>query len=102
MLRKPLLSRTANVGRLQGMQGPFRSREQVQIANAKAQISYTTVQASDPYNHMEEERRMHERISRLTRVSPNDFVTKQTVPNVEIPSVNAEAKYLERPVEFRS
>jgi len=38
--RKPLITRTANAGRLQEVQGPFRQRDQVDLANAKAYDQY--------------------------------------------------------------
>lgn len=101
--RTPLVSRTANVGRLQKLQGPFRSKEQIEISNARAYNVQRTIQAAPPYDAVEEDRRMHERLAKLTRVSPEDFVAKKPpsdLPN--IPSVNAETKYLERPIEFRS
>ena len=34
--RKPLLTRTANAGRMQVIQGPFRQKDQIDLANAKS------------------------------------------------------------------
>lgn len=100
--RKPLLSRTANVGRLQAMQGPFRSKELIEVKNSKAHNLYRSLQAAEFYGFVEDERRMHERLAKLTRVSPDDFTVKKPCPDVQVPGVNAETKYLDRPVEFRS
>ena len=39
--RKPLLTRTANAGRMQIIQGPFRQKDQIDLANAKAYDQYS-------------------------------------------------------------
>jgi len=101
--RTPLVSRTANVGRLQKLQGPFRSKEQIEISNARAYNLQRTLQSQPVYDAVEKDRKMHERLSKLTRVSPEDFVSKKPPNSLRaIPSVNAETKYLDRPIEFRS
>lgn len=100
--RRPLVSRTANVGRTQHLQGPFRAKEQIEISNAKAYMQNRTIQASTPFDAVEEDRRMHERLSKLTRISPDDLVARRPDCEMPPPSVNAETKYLDRPVEFRS
>lgn len=100
--RKPLVSRTANVGRLQNLQGPFRSNEQIEISNSQAYNVYSSIQAAANYDVVEEDRKMHERLSKLTRLSATDFLAKRPPHDMKIATVNAETKYMDKPIEFRS
>lgn len=95
-------SRTASVGRMQKIQGPFRSREQVEVANAKAVQLHRSIQASTPYELPDEDRRMQEKISKLTRVSPIDFAAPG-LPYEKPPpsSVHTGLPFKDRPVELR-
>jgi len=102
-LRVPHQSRTASVGRMQKIQGPFRSREQIEVANAKASNVYRSIQSSAPYNAVDEDRKMQQKLSKLTRVSPIDFVAPGLPPERPPPSsVHTSVPHLERPVELRS
>mmetsp|Transcript_79426 Transcript_79426/g.233396 ORF Transcript_79426/g.233396 Transcript_79426/m.233396 type:complete len:388 (-) Transcript_79426:112-1275(-) len=101
--RAPHVSRSASVGRMQKIQGPFRSREQIEVANAKASTNFRSLQASGRYDAMEAERRMQDKLAKLTRVSPADFVAPGIPPERPPPaSVHARAPFRERPVEMRS
>lgn len=101
--RLPPKSRSASVGRMQRIQGPFRSREQIEVANAKANNIFRTVQSSVPYNAAEHDRRMQQRLEKLTRLSPIDFMAPGVPPARPPPSsVHASVPYRERPVEMRS
>jgi hypothetical protein len=102
--REPLLSRTANVGRLLQIQGPFRSEDQIEQSNYHSHNQYRSVQSQSLYNIVEETRRKEYRLSKLTRLGPNDFVVPN--PNAAsmcyiIPSVHAETMYRDRATEFR-
>ena len=44
---------------------------------------------------------MEERLSKLTRVGPEDFNVRKPEENKLPPAVNAETRYLDRPVQFR-
>jgi len=101
--RDPHHSRTASVGRMQKIQGPFRSREQIDVANAKATNLFRSVQSNSPFSIVEDEARMGNRLSKLTRVSPADFNPVGLAPNGYPPSsVHAGAPFKDRPCELRS
>lgn len=100
--RLPHGSRSASVGRMQKIQGPFRSKEQIEVSNAKANNLYRSVQASVPYYAVEHDQRMQSRLEKLTRVSPADFIAPGVPPEKPPPSsVHASVPYRERPVELR-
>lgn len=101
--RDPHHSRTASVGRMQKIQGPFRSKEQIEVLNAKASNVFRSLQAAAPYDAVAEERKMDARLSKLTRVSPVDFIapglpTEKAAPS----SVHVSVPFRERPVEMRN
>jgi hypothetical protein len=101
--RQPHKSRTASVGRMQKIQGPFRSKEQIEVANAKASNVFRSLQAAAPFNAVGEELRMNARLSKLTRVSPVDFVAPGLPPEKPPPSsVHVSLPFRERPVEMRN
>merc|ERR1712151_1457692 len=86
-----------------GIQGPFKSREQIEVANAKASTTYRSISASSPYSAVEIDREMQERLSKLTRQSPVDFVAAGKLPERSPPSsVHISVPYRERPVELRN
>lgn len=96
-------SRSASVGRMQKIQGPFRSREQLEVATTKATLMHRTIQAAAPYELLDEDRKMQQRLSKLTRVSPIDFCAPGMPPERPPPSsVHTSVPYRERPVELRS
>jgi len=99
--RKPLLTRTANAGRMQEIQGPFRQRDQIDLSNAKAYDHYRSVQSQSEYHAVETERRMEGNLSKLTRVGADEFVVRKPVEEKAKPTVLAETRYPDRPVEFR-
>lgn len=99
--RARLCSRTANAGRLQPVQGPFRSKHQIEVSNAKAFNNFHSVQASAPYSALEEDRKMHSKLEKLTRIAPNDFVNRHVEPGIQKPSVHAETQFRDKPLEFR-
>lgn len=101
--RQPHQSRTASVGRMQKIQGPFRTREQIEVSNAKASNVFRSLQAAAPYDAVGEERKMEARLSKLTRVSPADFVAPG-LPTEKPPpsSVHVAVPFRERPVEMRN
>merc|ERR1719421_1476456 len=72
--RTPYKSRAASAGRMQRIQGPFRSKEQIEVANAKAANTFRSVQSSAPYSTVTEDKAMQERLAKLTRVAPKDFL----------------------------
>lgn len=100
--RQPYHSRTASVGHLQKVQGPFRSKEQIEVANAKAHNNYGSVQAGASFAVMEHDRKMQARLSKLTRVSPVDFKAPG-IPSEKLPpsSVHVHIPYRDKPVEMR-
>lgn len=101
--RYPHHSRTASTGRMQKVQGPFRSREQIEVANVKAANMYRSLQASSPYDLANEDRKMQDRISKLARVSPIDFMAPGAPAQKGPPSsVHASIPYRDRPVELRN
>merc|ERR1719203_250273 len=101
--RSPHASRSASVGRMQKIQGPFRSREQLEVAGAKATQMHRTLQAATPYNMLDEDRKMQQRLAKLTRVSPIDFAAPGMPPERQPPSsVHTSVPYRERPVELRN
>lgn len=102
--RDPYESRTANVGRMQKIQGPFRSKEQIEIANAKATNLFRSIQSSSVYSAVEDDQRLNSKLSKLTRVSPADFNPGGSQPNLNPPpsSVHATAPFKDRPHEMRS
>eukprot|EP00440_Ansanella_granifera_P044921 gb/GFBE01048684.1/.p1 GENE.gb/GFBE01048684.1/~~gb/GFBE01048684.1/.p1 ORF type:complete len:397 (+),score=74.98 gb/GFBE01048684.1/:1-1191(+) len=101
--RPPHHSRTASTGRMQKVQGPFRTKEQIEVANIKAATMYRSVQASSPYEAADHDRKMQDRLNKLTRVSPIDFMAPGAPAQKPPPSsVHASVPYRERPVELRS
>jgi hypothetical protein len=100
--RQPHYSRTASVGRMQKVQGPFRSKEQIEVANAKAS-NMTTIQQAAPYEGLDDDRKMQQRLSKLMRVSPVDFMAPGLAPNAPAPtSVHTSIPFRDRPVELRN
>lgn len=101
--RAPHQSRSASVGRMQKVQGPFRNKEQVEVANAKASTTFRSLQAAAPYDAVSKNAKMQTRLDKLTRVSPVDFMAPGLPPATRIPSsVHAAAPYRDRPAELRS
>jgi len=101
--RDPHHSRTASVGRMQKIQGPFRSREQNEVANAKAHNIFRSVQSTSNYSVVENEQRMNAKLEKLTRVSPVDFNPVGMAPSGYPPSsVHTGAPFRDRPFELRS
>mmetsp|Transcript_27839 Transcript_27839/g.70359 ORF Transcript_27839/g.70359 Transcript_27839/m.70359 type:complete len:387 (-) Transcript_27839:405-1565(-) len=99
--RVPLVTRTANAGRMQAIQGPFRTKEQIDISNVKAYDQHRSIQASSRYDVVQQTKRLEARLSKITRVAPDEFVSRKIEHGKLKPSVNAETRYLDRPVEFR-
>lgn len=96
-------SRSASVGRMQKIQGPFRSKEQMEVASAKAVQLHRTIQASVPYDLADEDRKMQQRIDKLTRVSPIDFAAPGLPAERHPPSsVHIGVPHRERPLELRN
>lgn len=83
--------RTASLGRLKKIQGPFRSKEQIEASNLKAAQNWSSIQASGRYDAVEVDRRMQQKLSKLTRFKPNlEFVAPGFLPERPPPSsVNA-------------
>jgi len=101
--REPHYSRTASIGRMQKIQGPFRSKEQAEVANAKAHNLFRSLQSATPYAIVQNTERMDARLNKLTRVSPADFNPVGHMPQGYPPSsVHAGAPYRDRPHELRS
>jgi len=101
--RDPHTSRTASVGRMQKIQGPFRSKEQIEVANAKANNLFRSLQSSSAYDAVMDEQRMDTKIAKMTRVSPVDFVPTGQQPKGYPPSsVHAGAPFRDRAHELRS
>lgn len=101
--RSPHKSRSASVGRMQKIQGPFRSKEQIEIANAKASNLYRSVQSNSEYATVENSERMDAKLAKLTRVSPVDFNPVGMAPAGQLPSsVHTGAPYKDRAHEYRS
>lgn len=98
-----LHSRSASVGHLQKVQGPFRSKEQIEVANAKAANLYRSVQQSAPYDSAEHDRKTQQRLSKLSRVSPMDFMAPgNPTPQPAPTSVHTAIPFRDRPVELRN
>jgi hypothetical protein len=96
-------SRSANVGRMQKIQGPFRSREQIETANAKAHTIYGSIQAGTSYHVVEDDMKMHRRLDKLTNVSPIDFMAPGLPRQMAPPtSVHVNLPQNDRPMEMRS
>merc|ERR1719223_1318212 len=88
---------------MQKIQGPFRSREQAEVANAKAHNLYRSLQSSSPYDMVRDDMRMENKLDKLTRVSPVDFGPVGHMPQGYPPSsVHATAPFRDRPHELRS
>lgn len=101
--RMPHHSRSASAGRMQKIQGPFRSKEQIEVSNAKAHNTYRSIQSTAPFSAVDDDRKMQQRLSKLTRVSPIDFVSPGFPPTRPPPSsVHASVPYREHPVELRN
>lgn len=101
--RDPHHSRTASVGRMQKIQGPFRSKEQNEVANAKAHNLFRSLQSSSNYSIVENDQRMGAKLDKLTRVSPVDFNPVGMAPTGYPPSsVHTGAPFRDRPFELRS
>lgn len=101
--RAPCVFRTASSGRLQKVQGPFRSKEQIEVANVKAANLYKSVQASTPYDSESRDRKMQNRLAKMMRTSPEDF--KAPGKPAERPvqaTINASVPYVEKPFELRN
>mmetsp|Transcript_60708 Transcript_60708/g.198745 ORF Transcript_60708/g.198745 Transcript_60708/m.198745 type:complete len:383 (+) Transcript_60708:87-1235(+) len=100
--RVPHHSRSASVGRLQKIQGPFRSKEQLEVSGAKAVQLHRTIQSSGYYDLGPEDRKMQQRLDKLTRVSPIDFVAPGLPREKPQPSsVHIGVPHREKPSELR-
>lgn len=100
--RDPHQSRSASVGRMQKVQGPFRSKEQIEISNAKASNIFRSVQSSSAYDVEQTNQRMQTKLAKLTRASPMDFNPVGMAPDSQPPSsVHVGAPYRNRPSEMR-
>jgi hypothetical protein len=101
--RQPHYSRTASVGKMQKIQGPFRSKEQIEVANAKASNINSTVQQAAAYDAIDTDKRMQQKLSKLMRVSPMDFMAPGLPPVHPVPSsVHTSIPFRDRPVELRN
>ncbi|CAE7811958.1 SPATA17 [Symbiodinium sp. CCMP2592] len=101
--RAPCASRTASTGRCQRVQGPFRSREQIEVANVKAANLYKSVQATSPYDAVERDLKMQNKLCKMIRTSPEDFKAPGRLAERPPPaSVHTSVPYLERPFELRN
>jgi len=100
-VRQPLLSRTANVGRLSLVQGPFRDKETLETINAHCHNQFQTVQAMNEYELCQKIVRQETRLNKLTRIAPDDFLCKKPTKPKIIPSVHADTLYRGKPIEFR-
>lgn len=101
--RIPHHSRSASVGRMQNIQGPFRSREQIEVSNAKAHNNFRSIQSQSKYETVEDDRKMQQRLTKLTRVSPIDFMSPGMPPLNPAPtSVHTAVPYREKQCELRS
>eukprot|EP00929_Paragymnodinium_shiwhaense_P113907 TRINITY_DN82211_c0_g1_i1.p1 TRINITY_DN82211_c0_g1~~TRINITY_DN82211_c0_g1_i1.p1 ORF type:complete len:391 (+),score=65.24 TRINITY_DN82211_c0_g1_i1:170-1342(+) len=101
--RIPHHSRSASVGRMQNIQGPFRSREQIEVSNSKAHNNFRSVQSASPYDAVTDDRKMQQRLAKLTRVSPIDFMAPGCPPINPVPtSLHTSVPYREKPCELRS
>lgn len=100
--RVPHQSRSASVGKMQKLQGPFRSQQQIEVSNVKAMQNHRTIQSSCQYDAHEHDRKMQQRLSKLTRVSPIDFMAPGAPPMGAAPqSVHTAIPFRDRPVELR-
>ncbi|CAJ1354795.1 unnamed protein product [Effrenium voratum] len=99
--KAPCFSRAASSGRLRKIQGPFRSREQIEVANVKAAQLYGTIQATGPYDALEHDQRMQARISKLVRSSNLDFRAAGNKEKATPSSVHVGMPFNDRPVELR-
>lgn len=100
-IQGPFRSRAASVGRAKTIQGPFRSKHQIEVANAKAFNNFRSVQSQSPYDAVQRDECMQQRLEKLTRTAPNDFGIRRMEPAMVKPSVHAETAYQSRPFEFR-
>ena len=101
--RAPCVSRTASTGRCQRVQGPFRSREQIEVANVKAANLYKSVQAASPYDAVERDLKMQNKLAKMIRTSPEDFKAPGRLAERPPPqSVHTSLPYLEKPFELRN
>jgi hypothetical protein len=96
-----LHSTTANVGRNRLLQGPFRTRDEQALANARAYAQYRSVQASSKYNAVRDSELMQEKLAKMTRLSADEFAHRRVAERPYLGSASAETPYMERPVEFR-
>jgi len=98
--RQMLAMPTANVGRLNPIQGPFRSREQIAINNAKS-YQQRSIQQESGYDLVDVDRKRQERLAKLTRIAPSDFMWKKPAADPFVGSVHAETTFQEKPLQFR-
>jgi len=96
-----LHSQTAGVGRLRLLQGPFRTRDEQALSNARAYTQYRSIQASSKYDAVRNHELMQEKLGKMTRVSADDFAHRHVAEKPYLGSAVAETPYMERPVEFR-
>jgi len=86
----------------QAPQGPFRPREQVESSHANANVTFGSIQAEGRYDAVDTDQRMQERLSKMTRASPTEFVACARAPQRPPPtSVHTGIPYRNRPVEMR-
>ncbi|KAF4660689.1 spermatoproteinsis associated 17 [Perkinsus chesapeaki] len=91
---------TANVGRRQPVQGPFRTRQQITLSNSRAENNFRSLTSSVSYDKVEQEIRMQKKISKLTHKGPGFRVMKPHVSRYG-PTVQSDSLY-SAPAEFRS
>lgn len=99
--RAPYFSRAASSGRLRKNQGPFRSKEQIEVANVKAANMYRSIQATGPYDALERDKRMQAKISKMARSSPLDFRAAGEKQKPAPSSIRVGLPFSDRPVDLR-
>lgn len=96
-----LISRTAAVGRLRAIQGPFRTREEIALMNARAFKHYRSLNAECEYDAVRTNERMAAKIAKMTWTSADTFAWRKVTEAPVLGSANAETEMQHRPVEFR-
>ncbi|EER19646.1 conserved hypothetical protein [Perkinsus marinus ATCC 50983] len=95
-----LSTATANVGRQQAIQGPFKTSRQIALLNSRAATNFRSLTSSVRYDKVDKEVRMQKRIAKMTYKGPGFRVMKTHVSRPG-PTVQADSLYT-APVEFRS
>lgn len=101
MASPSLVSKPSGVGRQRPVQGPFRTREEIALANARAYKNYRSLHCDGEYDAVRMNERLQAKISKMTWTSPDPFCWRRVAEKPVLVTAMADSEHQHRAVEFR-